>query len=90
MSEWVSVEKSEFDEFIKNYPRELKTHAVTVCDPPVVEYWDHELGKGIEVGTEGYSEACVVALAQGPDWLNNDSFDYKVRKDKRNDRTVST
>jgi hypothetical protein len=80
MSEWIKVEKAEFDEFLKNYPGELKVHAVTVCEPPVVEYWDHERGKGIERGAKGYSEACVVALEQGPDWLDNDSYDYKIKK----------
>lgn len=37
------VNKAEFEEFIKNYPRELEADCYYVCSPPLISYNDFEL-----------------------------------------------
>ena len=37
------VSKTEFQEFINNYPRKLERDVCGVCDPPVVTYNDFKL-----------------------------------------------
>ncbi len=36
------VQKDEFNEFIKKYPRELVRDVYAVCEPPIVTYNDFE------------------------------------------------
>ena len=43
--EFKEVTKEEFEEFLKNYPRELTPHGIYFCTPPVLEYEDFALGK---------------------------------------------
>lgn len=37
------VSKSEFIEFLKNYPRKLERDVCGICDPPSITYNDFEL-----------------------------------------------
>ena len=37
------VSKSEFIEFLKNYPRKLERNVCGICDPPSITYNDFEL-----------------------------------------------
>lgn len=37
------VSKSEFIEFLKNYPRRLERDVCGICDPPLITYNDFEL-----------------------------------------------
>ena len=37
------VSKSEFMEFLKNYPRKLERDVCGICDPPSITYNDFEL-----------------------------------------------
>lgn len=39
-----SVSGEEFDRFLKEYPRELDKHVVTISTPMIIEYHDFELG----------------------------------------------
>ena len=41
--ETIKVSKKEFEEFIKNYPRELERHGSMICEPPAISYNDFEL-----------------------------------------------
>ena len=41
--EMKNVSKSEFLDFIKNYPRKLEVDCCGICDPPRISYNDFEL-----------------------------------------------
>lgn len=57
------VTKEEFENFIKSYGRELEPHAVTMCEPPTIQFFDVDkivaMKKLYEDG--GYREAYVSA-----------------------------
>lgn len=38
-----NVTKEEFEQFIRNYPRELEKHVSGICYPPAISYNDFEL-----------------------------------------------
>lgn len=37
---WEMVQKEDFDKFIKNYPNELETDLVRICEPEQLQYND--------------------------------------------------
>lgn len=39
----IRVTKEEFDKFLDNYPRNLDSHVMQTCDPPLVTFNDFEL-----------------------------------------------
>ena len=45
MTNWKKVTKEEFEQYLKNYPRELETDVNGICEPPLVTYNDFTLGK---------------------------------------------
>lgn len=45
MNNFKKVTKEEFDEFIKNYPRQLEKDVSGICEPPLLTYNDFSNGQ---------------------------------------------
>jgi hypothetical protein len=41
--EFKQVTRAEYEEFLKNYPRPLRSDVCAICDPPVITHNDFEL-----------------------------------------------
>lgn len=52
-SQFHKVNRNEFEDFIKKYPRALERHIVAFCTPPMITYNDFERG--------GYAKKSIVA-----------------------------
>lgn len=70
----MEVSKERFEEFIKNYPRELCSHNIDFTAPSSTIYCDFELHLEMKPGIERI-QACIVAEHVYPNPYIEDSKD---------------
>lgn len=72
---WKRVTKEKFEEFIRNYPRDLVEYEIMMCSPPICAYNDFELADypNSEVAREFYGTDKVGDL-----WYMPESERYSV------------
>lgn len=90
MSERKQVSKEEFDKFLDDYPRQLKSGVTSICEPPIRHYLDESLPTAGELGSSEYFSAKVVASVK-MSWLGPDGevdrentgefWTYSIRED---------
>lgn len=74
----MEVSKERFEEFIKNYPRELRSHDIDFITPSYTIYCDFELHPEMKPGIEQI-QACIVAEHVYPNpYVENSKDKYYI------------
>ena len=67
------VTKEEFREFLKQYPRELSSSVVTICEPPIRFFRDETLPtKGTLGGVDYFFDKVVARVDM--DWADDNGY----------------
>lgn len=77
--EYRQVSKEEFDKFIKDYPNQLTSSVMRICEPPLVHFRDDLLPTDGVCGDADYFYDKVVAKIC-MDWMRDGEIDRENHK----------
>lgn len=66
------VTKEEFDDFIKNFPRELDVHGIYFCTPPIIQY--NAIPKDFDPYAESPYNYCEAYMREGYPGVSSDEY----------------